>query len=173
MTSNTKNQTAPKQAGFRRLIGPGLIVAVIGVNLTFIGVTLFFALSDPSVAVEPDYYEKALAWDDISAQQRASDALHWTATVATRTSDSGDATIEVVLFDRNANEISGAAVSIEAFPAVRSRQRVQESLQPQGMGRYTFAFKPSHHGMWEIRLRAVRGDDIFVKTFNVLLEAAP
>ena len=50
-----------------------LLVAWAGANIAFVVITS----RDASFAVEPNYYAKALAWDQTMAQQARNEALGW------------------------------------------------------------------------------------------------
>jgi len=53
---------------------------LVGLQASGVGANLYFmsrAISDPSFAVEPDYYAKAIAWDAHQAQARDNAELGW------------------------------------------------------------------------------------------------
>ena len=53
----------------------GILFAGIASNVGF----AILASSDPAAAVEPDYYRKAVAWDQEMAQEERNIALGWSA----------------------------------------------------------------------------------------------
>jgi len=142
---------------------PGLVVALLTMSVSIGAVTIYLATSDPSFAVEKDYYRKALAWDETAAARRASDALGWTAVVevARDPLPSGERTIRVLLFDDQREPITDATVTVEAFAHARSRDRARPELTASPDGSYTGRFRPGLAGLWQFRVHASRGEDSF------------
>ena len=67
---------------------PWFVAALLAATAVGQGIMLYAATHDPTFAVVPDYYERAVAWDSTLAIEEASDALGWHAT-ATLTRDGG------------------------------------------------------------------------------------
>ena len=57
------------------IIIAALLVAHTALMITFVAI----ATRDPNFSVDPDYYGKAIRWDQQQARQRASDLLGWQA----------------------------------------------------------------------------------------------
>ena len=60
---------------------PWILAGALTVQAAGIITMVTIASSDPSFAVEPDYYQRAVAWDSYAAQREASRALAWRAEV--------------------------------------------------------------------------------------------
>jgi nitrogen fixation protein FixH len=127
------------------------------------------ARSDPAFAVEPDYYQKAVAWDSTMAQERANAALGWHAGATLEpVGERGNSRLTLTLMDRDGRPIGDAAVTVEAMHNARSAQRFQLALTPGDRG-YTGALAASRAGEWELRVTAVRGAERFTEVLRVTL----
>lgn len=137
----------------------GLLLLVMAAN----GILLIKATSDPSFAVEPDYYRKALDWNRTQAQARLNEDLGWEAEVAVEPLPSlpGQARVRTRITDRNELPVDGATVTLEAFHNARSSDRIDAFLDPMGDGAYAAELPMRKDGIWEFRLRAVRGHEVF------------
>lgn len=120
---------------------------------------------DPSPRVLPDYYRKAVAWDDVAAARGASAALGWTATVRL-----GDG-LEVELRDRDGAPVPGAAVEATIRHQSRADHVLRASPVEAAPGRYAAVVGLARPGLHVVELSAVRGTDRFVTT--VVVERTP
>lgn len=145
---------------------PAAIIGLIGLNVVIVGVTLYFATTDPSVSVEPQYYQKALAWDDTARLRDASARLGWTAGVTV----DGDR-LAVRLHDAAGAPVTGAAVTVITFADIRAGDRQELKLNEGEAGVYGGAMRVSRAGLWQFRIEAQRGADTFVRTIEQDLAA--
>jgi nitrogen fixation protein FixH len=139
----------------------GFILALgVGANV----VLLVVANSDPSFAVEEDYYQKGLDWDQKRAQDARNEALGWHIDLAA-VAAVGDATpaleLTVALRDPDRAAVDDAAVTIEAFPLARSATVDRAAFRGVGDGLYRASLPFRRPGLWEFRIRVERGDDVF------------
>jgi nitrogen fixation protein FixH len=148
-------------------IGLAVILAIsVGANMF----VFHLANDDPSFAVEPDYYRKAVQWDDELAQRRRNAELGWraaaTLAAAREGAAGGDAATElrVRLTDSAGAPLDGAAVSVEALAIDRASQVATFTLaaasDPAG-GVYSAMLPAARAGRWELRLVATRGGERF------------
>ncbi len=137
---------------------PGIVFGLIGLNLAVVGVTVYFATSDPSFAVEPGYDRKALGWDEEAARRRRSEALGWTASVAP---DPARGRVEVRLTDEAGGPVEGAVVTGMAFRSARASRRFDLAFEESAPGVYAAALAMEEGGIWEFRLGARRGGEEF------------
>jgi len=140
----------------------GLMAVVIGANL----ILIYFATSDPSFAVEEDYYQKALDWDDKRSQDRANAELGWTVELEVGRERAPDGTVQVVarLSDREGQPVGGAGVDLELFHNARAAWIHRAQLREDGSGSYSAALPLRRPGLWEFRLNAVRDERRFTYT---------
>jgi len=132
---------------------PVIIVGALTLHVVVSLVVVFIATSDPSYAVEENYYQKALAWNDKRAQDRTNESLGWRIvfSVEPPAKPSDQPTIEVRLQDDNASPLNGGSVSLEAFHNARSGDIVRIQLAPAGDGIYRASFPADRNGRWELR----------------------
>lgn len=153
--------TPTPQPGGKRW--PALIIGLLLSNAVFCAVTAYFATSDPSFAVEPDAYQKGLAWNEQVAARRASDALGWSIDLAIGEPDEiGRRAIQLTLADRDGAAIEGLAVEGTIFHQARAANRLPLTFAPTEPGRYTVVAPLRRDGWWQFELNAQRGDDRFI-----------
>lgn len=148
----------------------GFVVVLLAVPVTTNLILMRVAGSDPSVAVEPDYYRKAENWDSRRAAETRSAKLGWSmATQSLLSADSSGASpldVTVHLVDAAGAPIAGAEVSLEAFAVVRSADRQHAVATTDASGATTLRVPRGRDGRWELRLEARRGDDVFLATLR-------
>jgi nitrogen fixation protein FixH len=137
----------------------GLLASGVGLNLYFMSC----AVSDPSFAVEPDYYAKAIAWDAHQAQAKENAELGWklVLTVAAADSGTGRARVVVMLADREGRPVRGLTVGLEAFHNARASQVVKATLVETAEHAYAADVAVARPGFWEFRVAAARGTEVF------------
>jgi nitrogen fixation protein FixH len=137
-----------------------LLVVSAGANIALVVITS----RDASFAVEPDYYAKALAWDETMAQQARNEALGWSLGLSVEpTGERGRMTVAVGLSDGAGAPLPGARIAIEALHNARASRVLAAVLEPRGLG-YTTVMPLARPGLWEFRLRVTRGPDVFTAT---------
>lgn len=180
MTTQPPAAPAPAPTAAPRRRGRGLgwpigIAAVLGTTVAVNFWVLRIASADPSMVVEPDYYRKALHWDDEMAQARANVALGWRlAPTLAPVGPEHRAELAVALTDRAGAPLSGATVRVEAFPIVRSADVVRATLAAAApAGAYAGTLAVATTGQWELRFTVVRGGDRFTAADRVTAARAP
>ncbi|MFN7964896.1 MAG: FixH family protein [Acidobacteriota bacterium] len=141
----------------------GLLVAGAGANVAF----MLVAVSDPSSAAEPDYYSKALHWDEARLQEQRSQELGWNISLSTQNSGLVGGEIVAVMRDRSGRPLVDARVEIEAFHNARSGNRLNVTLSPaMTAGEYRVAVPRFKPGLWEFRVRVQRGEQVYTHTLQ-------
>jgi len=145
---------------------PIAIVTIFCVHAAAMIGVILVATRDPSFAVEPNHYQKALAWDAFSARRRASQALGWT--VSARSDARLDAArtreLDCRIVDRTGQPVTGATVALLAFPHARGEERTRLRLHESAPGQYVVRAPLVREGIWELRLTARRGSEVFTTT---------
>jgi nitrogen fixation protein FixH len=139
-------------------------LGITAILLTFASANLWMmhvAGSDPSFAVEPDYYQKAVAFDSTMAAEARSARLGWNASSVIAVVDGG-ARVAVTLRDSAGQPVTGARVSVDARFNARANDVLTGTLAEDGPGTYSAPLKVGHGGEWEVRVDAVRGEQHFV-----------
>ena len=140
----------------------GLMAVVIGANL----ILIHLATSDPSFAVEEDYYQKALDWDQKRAQDRTNAQLGWMLDLDVARERSADGSVEVTvsLADREGRPIPDASIHLRAFHNARAAHIFESDLARGATGRYTASLPLRRPGQWEFRREAERAGTRFTYT---------
>lgn len=147
------------------------VVAILGAT---VGVNLYvlrIASADPSFAVEPDYYGKALRWDDELAQRDHNAALGWRVEPALATTPPAGATLNLRLADAGGRPVRDASVRVRAFAVARAAHVVEATLAAASDGGYSAALPVNRAGLWELRVEAVRGRDRFTSVHRLDVRA--
>lgn len=155
------------------IIGPALVGLITVSTMIGAAALIYHAHADPSFAVETDYYDKAVHWDDSAAQERRNAELGWRLRLSAGPSEG----FELTIVDRLGLPIEGAAVSVEAFHNARSADRIALAPTDAGGGRYRQAAEFARPGLWEFRVIARRDADTFTAVRQIVVaarqEAAP
>lgn len=115
------------------------------------------ANGDPSFAIEPDYYKKAVNYDSTMAQERTNATLGWIVGTQFAPIGDGKATkLTVTLRDAQAVPLSGARVAIMTRFNARANDTLTAVLTEAQPGLYTAALPIAHTGEWEVRVDATR-----------------
>jgi len=151
-------------------VGIALVLAAsVAGNLAMLRV----AGDDPSMAIEPDYYRKAVGFDSTMARERRSNALGWHAiTTLDSVVDGTPTTVRVQLSDSTNTPIGNATVSIVALFNARANEVQALTLEHEPNGSYRGSLVIRHAGEWEVRVDAVRGAAHFVGTSRVIAVGA-
>lgn len=133
---------------------PALVVGLLALNVGIVLLTIIVAARDPSVATEPDYYAKAMKYDDVIRQRTLNAKLGWSASCSLRT-DHG-ASLVVALRDRDGEPLEGAMVTAVVFSGLRSdeRQNLELGALPSHPGEYAAQVKIDRAGTWVVRVSA-------------------
>lgn len=156
-----------------------LLCGSIGICVT----TAIVAARDPSFALEPDYYEQAVSWDESARARDASRALGLVANV--QVSDpidaSGVRTLTVRLHDAAGDPVPADRLEVIAFHHARRREPITlqfgtgSPAPAEGAGAtlsadagcWTWSLGPARAGMWQVRIRASRGPSAFIQTLDL------
>ena len=145
-------------------VWPYLIAGALAFHVVVSLIVVFIATSDPSYAVEEDYYQKAIDWDLKRAQDRTNESLGWLfefeVTPPERPGDQPQ--LEVTLADAEGAPMTGATVAVEAFHNSSSGDILRAVLSPTGEpGLYRANLPMQHNGRWELRFTIDQGDREF------------
>lgn len=127
------------------------------------------ASDDPSFAIEPDYYRKAIAWDSTLAQERRDSVLAWRLTPELRVvTTAGKARLTALLTDSAGAPISGAVVKVSALPVARANEVHEVTLAAAGSaGEYAAELDSRRQGQWELRFDVRAGSTHFTEVARV------
>lgn len=141
---------------------PAAIIGLIGLNMAIVGATIYFATHDPSAAVEPDYYQKAVDWDADARERARSERLGWTASVEL----DAPGELSVRLTDRDGHAVAGAQIVVRAFAVARAGDRQTLTCTETQSGRYVAPIAVSRRGLWQFHVDARRAGDHHVSVIE-------
>jgi hypothetical protein len=149
-----------------RLRWPVLIISALVIHVVVSLATVVIATSNPSYAVEENYYQKALAWDASRAQERHNLELAWQLDfeVAPPPAAGSDPQLVVRLADRDGLPLDGARVAVAAFHNARADQIVRAEPAATGGGVYACPLAMRRAGRWELRFTVDCGGEHFTRT---------
>ena len=146
---------------------PWIIGGALALHVVVSLGVVFFATTDASYAIEEDYYDKAINWDEKRAQDRTNDELGWSLTfsVAPPTVPGEQPKLDLRLADAEGKPLSGAAVSLETFHKASSGEIIRIEVEPsEEAGLYRASPRMRDNGLWELRFTVDHGTDHFTHT---------
>ena len=145
---------------------PPIIAGALALHVVVSLIVVYVATSDPSYAVEEDYYEKAVAWDDKKAQDRTNTRLGWSLEFSVKppVRPADRPTLEVELLDADRRPLTGAMVMVEAFHKAHGDDIVRETLTEAEDGLYRASPAMQHDGRWELSFTVDHDGDHFTHT---------
>lgn len=141
-------------------VWPYLIAGALALHVTASLIVVFVATSDPSYAVEDDYYQKAVDWDIKRAQDRANESLGWIFefNVWPPERPGDEPVLEVTLRDAANEPLSGARIEVESFHNSSSDDILRAELrETREAGVYRTTLPMRRNGRWELRFVVDRG----------------
>jgi nitrogen fixation protein FixH len=174
MTDLTHPPTEVAHERRQRRFWVGLVLTLLGGQIVLISTMAYVATSDGSFAVEPDYYQKGLHWDDTATQIRKNAELGWKMRVAVSDSATarGERTVMCQLTNRDGTPLDGATIELMAFPHARGSERSSATFFPAGAGQYETPLRFGRYGVWEFRVVVHRGPETFTHTVVRTVEPA-
>jgi nitrogen fixation protein FixH len=149
-----------------RWFWPLLVGGLFAGHIALMLMMVYLATRDRSFAVEPDYYQKALNWDQVAAQRQENARLGWGVTIEIGDTPGvlGERTVTCRVGDQSGTPVSGGVVELTAFAHARGSERTSLRLPPCGDGVYRAVLRLPRKGRWEFRLVISRGRDRFTYT---------
>ncbi len=152
-------------------IWPALIIGVLATGAGGTIVMARIAAADPHAAIEPDYYKKAVAWDSTMAQERRNAALAWQlAPALPALGGNARSPLALTVTDAAGQPVAGAVVHVEAMAVAHADTTVAATLVEDQPGHYVAPVPIRRAGLWELRVKVVRGADAF--TADLRLDVA-
>lgn len=143
--------------GMQWPIGIALILAATVVGDIWIAIV---ASRDEAFAVEPDYYQKAVKFDDEMALREASLRLGWMVdpTLELGTPERSGS-VSAIVRDSSGALVTGARVEVLAMHNARASRQLAVTLAEGEPGRYRAPLDAQRPGEWELRFLVTRGAD--------------
>jgi nitrogen fixation protein FixH len=145
------------QKGLQWPIGIAAVLVITVAANVYVAVR---ANDDPSMSVEPDYYQKAVRFDADQALRRRGERLGWRVAIdATPGTDA--ATVTARLEDSTGAPLHGATVRLRARHVARGNEPVSATAAEQG-DHYVATMAMTRLGLWDVDIEIVRGNSRFV-----------
>ncbi|MGE0441866.1 MAG: FixH family protein [Gemmatimonadales bacterium] len=148
----------------RAALWPMAIIGVLAVTVGANGYLLYEA-NRGMAAIEPDYYQKAVAFDSTMAQARRNATLGWRVVAAL---DAGG-TLTATIADSAGQPVTPGRFAVEAFPIAYEDGTVAATLTETGPGQFTAALPLRHAGLHEFRFEA----DVDTLRFTAVFRGEP
>lgn len=138
-----------------------IIIGFLGGGVGMWIYAAILAVSDPSMAVVPDYHEKALQWDKQVKINADSRALGWTVHPVAGPLDSTNGKRVLTLFLRDAQSapIVGAVGELRLYHHARAGQAQTVSLKETAPGSYEATVDMQRTGTWQLEVKLDRESD--------------
>ncbi|HEX6313521.1 MAG TPA: FixH family protein [Gemmatimonadaceae bacterium] len=149
----------------RGMMWPVAVATILGLTVAANIWVIRIANADPSFAVEENYYERGVHWDDEMAQRSRNRELGWTLDASLTPIEAGrGAALSIALRDSVVGPIENASVVVRALHVARANSPVEVTLSPTGAGHYEAMVPLERAGLWELRFEVQRGADRFTAT---------
>ena len=144
---------------------PQAVTTILGITVAANIWLIRVASGDPSFAVEKDYYQRGVHWDDEMAQRARNRALGWRLAATLSPIETGrGADLRIALTDSVVSPIEDASVVVTAVHVARAGQPVELTLAQRAPGEYEARVPIERAGLWELRIDIHRGADRFTAT---------
>lgn len=155
--------SAPDDKAGRAWLWPAAIVAVLVLHLAGWLAVVAIATRDPTLSVEPRYYDKAVRWDEAAAQRRQNEELGWSLQIDAdpRAEPRGERRLTCRVLDRAGTPVTGAQVDLVVFHHARAAERQELRLAEESPGLYAARPRMARAGLWEARFTVRRGAETF------------
>lgn len=152
---------------------PIAMATMLGISVAANVWIIRIANADPAFAIEENYYERALRWDDELAQRARNDSLGWQLlpSLSALSSDSG-AELRVSLRDASGAPVAADSVAVRALHNARAGAPLDATLTRRPDGDYVVRLPMRRPGLWELRFDVRRGADRFTARHRVEAWAA-
>jgi nitrogen fixation protein FixH len=140
---------------------PLAVMTILGLTIAANVWLINVANADPSFAVEENYYQRGVHWDDEMAQRRRNDALGWRVVASASPIRSGYGSDLRIALNSAARPIDGAVVTVRAVHLARAGEPVDVRLTTIAAGAYEARVPLERAGLWELRIDVRRGTDRF------------
>jgi len=154
-----------KPTFFQTYRWPTLIVGLLVGHVTLMMFCVTYAVSSHATAgVTPDYYNKALHWDDARRQRQINEALGWGVTITPDvfTDTHGQRSVLVQVTDAQGQPIDDAEVRASVYHAVYPGSTQAGARATPGDNGYQLTLPMRRGGLWHITVDITRGDQRFV-----------
>lgn len=152
-----------------RLIWATVIIGLLATQICMSLFAVFMATHTESLSIVPDYYNKAMDWDDEQNILKASEKLNWQTDIQAGPEIDiyGNRVLSIRVSDEDGKAIELDSISIDLFHHAHAGNIFQPELEKVTDGFYQTKVKLPYYGLWEIRVEADRGKNQYVNSFEI------
>ncbi len=145
---------------------PWIIIALLGGHVVLMSIAVTMAERDKHFAVVPDYYQKAVHWDQEQDQLRASHDLGWRVQIlpASTIDPTGQRRVTFFVTDKDSKPIDNAVVEVSYFHHAHGDQTHTKTLSQSTAGRYDETLPMRYAGLWEFHFTVTAAGKSFVQS---------
>ncbi len=158
-----------KRSRFASYRWPMIVVALLGGHVGAMALAVNIAGRDGGNVVLPDYYARALAWDEMRAKAADSELLGWDVHVNTSpfVEADGQRSLRVAIQDKFHEPVNGASVTVRFWHRAEGKA-VEAVLALDGeSGVYKALVPMTKPGIWSCDLAAEIGELLYVDTREI------
>lgn len=132
-------------------------------NMVVVAITVTLAGGAERAMPEPDYYAKALRWDDHRRQLEQNARLGWSVTWSASDVDAaGNRRITLRVTDRSGHPVAGIVAGIHLFHNADARRRLEATCEDAQPGVCHADLPAARDGLWTLHAEITRGADRFI-----------
>ncbi|HKO46300.1 MAG TPA: FixH family protein [Polyangiaceae bacterium] len=148
-------------------------VALLLCSALGMGSMAVVAVRDPHFATEPDYYQKAIRWDQRQAQAATNQRLGYVVKLpkSLEFDKHGQATLELTLSDHLGQPVTGARLAGSAFANAYSSRLVALAFEEPSAGHYRAKLSLAQAGQWVFQIVGTSAGERF--TADVRADLVP
>lgn len=153
---------------------PAIVALLLAGHVTLLVGAATLAFTIPGAIVAPNGYERALEWDRLQADRRASDALGWslTATVGPADGPLGwQRDVRLSLVDRAGVPVGDAGVTMRLYHHADAAAVLDRKVVLDADGVWAGELPLRDEGLWRLELSAMRGTDRYVREADLWVGA--
>lgn len=139
-----------------------IVIALLGMNVVVVGITIRLAGGSDRSVPEPDYYAKALRWDDHQRQLEQNARLGWRVSWITAAPEASARRVSIQVLDASGAPLQNADVRIRIFHNADASRRLEADCPEVRPGVYAVVLPAQRSGLWTVHAEIVRGPDRFV-----------
>jgi len=138
----------------RNAFWPIFLVSLISIHILSVVVMGIVAMHDSSFAIEPDWYQQGLHYEQTVEQQRENTRLGWSVQldVGQPLTGTNRRNVSCRVLDREGKPVENATIDLVSFAHLRASNRTSSILLPHSRGEYAGTLDCEDPGMWEFRL---------------------
>ncbi|HBN74654.1 MAG TPA: hypothetical protein DD473_02300 [Planctomycetaceae bacterium] len=168
-TAGTIDVSAEQAERTSRWIWSGMIVGLLSLQIFCCMIAFFLATTSPSMAIIPNYHQKALNWDETRNEIHASEQLGWQKKidVSEPIDVYGNRTVTLWLNDSTSAPVLADQIHLKAYRHANAAQLISIPLEEIAPGTYQAQAEITKAGLWQFELQANRDSDSYLDSFTL------